>query len=159
MKCFLFSINLFALAIIATQAQTNDSKTVVASKPIAALVNYALQNGSASVAETYILKPLQLGEQDLPVIQQGWKTRDDGMNHMIAISKNNNADVMLFLFNGKGMGVCWLTSPSGQLRGAVKFDRSTHTAEVVPNDKVAGSFELEKKYLLYRASAAQKSSR
>ncbi len=155
MKQFLFWFGLLA-AITAAHAQTNDSKTIVSSKSITPLVNYVLQNGSQEAAEAYLLQPLQMGSQDLPVIQKGWKSHSDGMNHLAAISKNNHADVMLFLFNGKGAGVCWLTSASGELRGAVKFDRGTHTAEAVPKDKVTVSFELEKKYLLYRVSVAQK---
>ncbi|HVU08334.1 MAG TPA: hypothetical protein VHG89_07310, partial [Verrucomicrobiae bacterium] len=145
MKRILFLINLFsATAMIAVRAQTNESKTVVTPKPISGIVSYVLQKGSTENAEAYLLKPLNLGNQDLPVVQDGWRTRNDGMNHLVAVSKNKNSDVLIFLFNDNDMGVCWLTSPKGELRCAVKFARATHTAEIVPNEKVAKSFELEK---------------
>jgi hypothetical protein len=157
MKRILLLMNLLlSAAMIVANAQTNESKAVAAPKSISAIVSYVLQNGSTANAEAYLLQPLHLGNQDLPVIQSGWKSRDNGMNHLVAISKNKNSDVLIFLFNDNGMGVCWLTSSSGELRYAVKFNRATHTAEVVPNKKLAKAFELEKTYLLYRVAAAQK---
>jgi hypothetical protein len=159
MKRFLLWINLFLFGLLgAMHGQTNIIEAVIHPKPITPLVDYVLQNGSADLAKVYFLQPLHLSDQDLPVINIGWHTHADDMNHLVAISQTNHADVLIFCYDGAGQGVCWLTSPAGELRCAVKFNHPRHTAEVIPNEKVATSFEVEKNYLLYRAATAQKSA-
>ena len=78
MKRFLLWVSLLSFALTGSApAQTNDSKTVTPSRSIVPLVNYVLQNGSPQNAEAYLLQPLHLGDQDLPVIQKGWRSRND----------------------------------------------------------------------------------
>ncbi|HEY4415318.1 MAG TPA: hypothetical protein VGO57_06465 [Verrucomicrobiae bacterium] len=143
------------MPVVFASAQTNNAKVTIHAQSISRMVDYVLTNGSPSLAKIYITQLMHLGDQDVPVIQKGWHTHD-GMNHLVAVSKNNHADVMIFLYNDQGRGVGWLTSTSGELRCAVKFNHPQHVAEIIPNDKVAASFETERAYLFYQMVAPKK---
>jgi hypothetical protein len=107
---------------------TNNAPAPANQMTLAPLVSFVLKSGGPSIAESYIIQNLNLGSKNMAVIQKGWKSRNDNLNHLVAVSKANNDDVLILIFNDNIDGVCWLTSKSGQIRSTVVFSRSTHTS-------------------------------
>jgi hypothetical protein len=158
-----FALSLFLVGFIcAAHAQLTTSNNPAASanaNSLTPLINLVLDKGKPNNAEVYIVQNLGLGDRDIPVMQKGWKSSSDRMNHLVAVSTKNHDDVLLFLFNENIEGVCWLTSKSGQVRATVAFSRGPHTSRVIANELDLKAFEREKKYLLGKVyAAAQKNS-
>jgi hypothetical protein len=149
---FLISITSVAQAELTA---TNNSAVPANQTILAPLISFVLTKGKPDFAETYIVQNLNLGSKDLAVIETGWKSRGDNTSHLVSISTENKDDVMIFIFNEKIDGICWLTSKSGQIRSTVEFSRSSHTSHATSNELHLKEFEREKKYLLGRISAAR----
>ncbi len=145
----------FVSVVQADLTATNSSAVPATQSPLAPLISYVLKTGEPNNAETYIVQNLNLGHQDIPVIQKGWKSSSDKMSHLVAVGSKNQDDVMIFIFNENVDGVCWLTSKSGEVRSTVAFSRSSHTSRVIANEVDLNAFEREKKYLLGRVYAAE----
>jgi hypothetical protein len=155
--CFWLSLMMmsFASGAQADLTATNNGAVPTAQTPLAPLINFVLKEGKPDNAETYIVQNLNLGHQDIPVIQKGWKSSSDNMNHLTAVSTKNQDDVLIFVFNENVDGVCWLTSKSGEVRSMVAFSRSSHTSRMIANEVDLKAFEREKKYLLGRVYTAE----
>lgn len=152
----------FMSFIFVAQAEltvTNDGAVPAGEGALAPLVNYVLKEGKPNTAEAYILKNLHLGDKDVAVIQKGWVSHRDKLNHLVAVSAENKNDVLILLYDKKVEGVCWLTSWSGSVRATVAFSLSTHTSRVISNEVDLKAFESEKKYLLERLSAELRQKR
>jgi hypothetical protein len=132
---------------------TTNGAVPTAQTPLAPLISLVLKKGKPDNAEAYLVQNLNLGHQDLPVIEKGWSS-SDGMVHLVAVSAKNQDDVLIFLFNKNIDGVCWLTSKSGEVRATVAFSRSSHTSRVIVKEVDLNAFEREKKYLLGKVYAA-----
>jgi hypothetical protein len=155
MKRMSFGLGLLLSFVSAAQADltaTNKDAAPAAQTPLAPLVSFVVKAGKPDNAEVYIVQNLNLGHQDLPVIEKGWGS-GDGMDHLVAVSTKNQDDVLIFLFNKNIDGVCWLTSKSGEVRATVAFSRSTHTSHVIANEVDLKAFEREKKYLITKVYA------
>ena len=156
MKRTLFGLGLLLGFVSGAQADltsTNNHSAVPPTQtPLAPVISYVLKKGKSDNAEVYIVQNLNLGHQDLPVIEKGWGS-GDGMDHLVAVSTKNQDDVLIFLFNKNIDGVCWLTSKSGEVRATVAFSRSSHTSHIVANEVDLKAFEREKKYLLGKVYA------
>jgi hypothetical protein len=153
--CFWLSLLLLGFVSIARAdlTDTNNGAVPAAQTPLVPLIRFVLKEGKPDNAETYLVQNLNLGHQDIPVIEKGWGS-GDGMDHLVAVSTTNQDDVLIFLFNKNIDGVCWLTSKSGKVRSTVAFSRSTHTSRVIPNELDVKAFEHEKKFLLGKIYAA-----
>ncbi len=152
-----FSLSLFLMSLVCVahaQTATNSPSTPANPNALVPLISLVLTEGEANNAEVYIVQNLGLGDKDIPVIQKGWKSTNDNMNHLVAASAKNHDDVLIFLFTEKVEGVCWLTSKSGQVRSTVAFSRGPHTSRVIANEVNLKAFEREKKYLLGKVYAA-----
>jgi hypothetical protein len=133
---------------------SNSTAVPAVQPPLAPLISFVLKTGEPNNAEIYIVQNLNLGHQDVSVIQKGWKSSSDNMNHLTAVSTKNQDDVLIFVFNENVDGVCWLTSKSGEVRSTVAFSRSSHTSRVIANEVDLKAFEREKKYLLGKVYTA-----
>ena len=153
-----FPLSLFLMSFVCVaQAQltaTNNPSAPANPNALVPLINVVLNEGEPNNAEVYIVQNLGLGGKDIPVIQKGWKSSSDQMNHLVAVSTKNHDDVLIFVFNDNVEGVCWLTSKSGQVRSNVAFSRGPHTSRVIANEVNLKAFEREKKYLLGKVYAA-----
>jgi hypothetical protein len=145
----------FVCSLQADLTATNGSAVPAAQTPLASLISLVLKKGKPDNAEAYLVQNLNLGHQDIPVIEKGWKSSSDNMNHLVAVSTKNQDDVLIFVFNENIDGVCWLTSKSGEVRSTVAFSRSSHTSRAIANEVDLNAFEREKKYLLGRVYAAE----
>jgi hypothetical protein len=159
MKRTYFCLSLLMMSFVsvaqADLTATNSTAVPATQTPLAPLISFVLKTEEPNNAETYIVQNLNLGHQDIPVIQKGWKSSSDKMSHLVAVSTNNQDDVLIFVFNENVDGVCWLTSKSGEVRSTVAFSRSSHTSRVIANEVDLNAFEREKKYLLGKVYAAE----
>jgi hypothetical protein len=154
-SCLSLLMMSFAFVSQSDLTATNSSPVPAVQTPLAPLISFVLKEGKPDNAETYIVQNLNLGHQDISVIEKGWKSSSDNMNHLAAVSTKNRDDVLIFVFNENVDGVCWLTSKSGEVRATVAFSRSSHTSRVIANEVDLNAFEREKKYLLGRVYAAE----
>jgi hypothetical protein len=154
-RIFPLSLFLLSLAWVAHgQTATNNLPILANPNALDPLISLVLNEGKPNNAEVYIVQNLGLGDRDIPVMQKGWKSSSDRMNHLVTVSTKNHDDVLLFLFNENIEGVCWLTSKSGQVRATVAFSRGPHTSRVIANELDLQAFEREKKYLMGKVYAA-----
>ena len=134
----------------AGDAGNTNAPVKTAPQPLSPLVSFILNQGEAGNSEAYLNRNLQLGDQDLAVVQKGWKGKDQ-LNHLVVIPQNDHAAMVILRYTKEVKGVGWLTSPAGQIRQTIEFDRTPHESHVVGNETHASEFELEKRFLLGKA--------
>ena len=155
---------LIAVSIISTALFLSGSEAVAQTnaaarpKPLLPLVNFVLQNGEPAVCEAYLNRNLQLGDSDLSVTQKGWLGRDK-LNHLVLISQTEHDTIVILRYDKQIKGVGWLTSPTGEIRQTVEFDRTPHESHSVPNTAHAPEFEVEKRYLLGKVTAIPRTAK
>jgi hypothetical protein len=125
-------------------------------KPLTTLIDWVRKTGVVTVVRGNVANQMQLGNDDVPVRERGFRSISGGITHVFAVGSEPrfaNVVVIARVDETTGDAIVWSTSASGQLEFTVKVDPKVGAQRII-NSPNEADFVAEKKYFLAQMQAA-----
>ena len=120
------------------------------------IVTWVKTTGTRTVVRGNVASQMQLGDDDIAVIERGFRSISGGITHVFAVGSGPRFAGVVFIARvdeTSGDAIVWSTSASGRLELTVKVD-SNVGAQRVRNSPTEADFTAEKKYFLAQMQAS-----